>query len=459
MLTICYMKWRLYLTETAGILTFGVDNLIHENFSRYLSDIYEIPSETIRGLNAINFCLKNCEIDEDGLDSVEGSLMSIIGQGEIAWELNEHLLPREGVLNLSGERHKHLVFDWMPILDEDGEVSKMMLSVRDITLQKQLEKEVAIQKQESDVLVTKVRELLSATREVVHSFFHESKERIAFISNQSSQTSVEVPTLFTELHTLKGGARTLGLVELKKLVHSAEDCLNIKSGSEPDIEMLELHLKSVVQSFEHYKKIYDDLFGASKKDHSSSINLSSLTALMIPTMKEKLDEVGIEIGKVEVADEIIFWNPDSFSVIKDSCILAVSNSIDHGFVRPSKKGKIQSPLEISLHAAKSNGNAVVTIADNGAGLDVEKLEEIAEHQNFDPGPEGSVCDVVFLDGASTADTVSDSSGRGVGMSAIKNMVHSLGGDVHIENKQHAKGCVLKMRIPIESVAQTFKKVS
>ncbi|NRA44870.1 MAG: hypothetical protein HRU09_07945, partial [Oligoflexales bacterium] len=203
----------------------------------------------------------------------------------------------------------------------------------------------------------------------------------------------------------------------------------------------------------------DDLFGQSQKSDAASASLSSLTASMIPTIKEKLDEVGLDIGKVEVSDEVVFWKADAFSVLKDSCILAISNSIDHGFVRPSKKGRQLNPLEISLHATKRDGDALLSIKDNGAGLDIAKLEKIAANQNFDPGPQGTVCDVVFLDGTSTAETVSDSSGRGVGMSAIKKMVGSLGGDVHIENNQNSKGCILRMRIPIHSVAQALKKVS
>ncbi|NRA47481.1 MAG: hypothetical protein HRU09_21245 [Oligoflexales bacterium] len=123
-----------------GILTFGADNLIHEDFSKFLAEIYEVCPKSIMGLNMIDFCLKSCDMDEDSLDSVEGSLMSIIGQSMISWELNEHLLSREGVLELPKNKKKNLAFDWMPVTDEGDDIIKIMLSVRDVTLQNNLKK-------------------------------------------------------------------------------------------------------------------------------------------------------------------------------------------------------------------------------------------------------------------------------------------------------------------------------
>ncbi|NRA47480.1 MAG: Hpt domain-containing protein, partial [Oligoflexales bacterium] len=130
-------------------------------------------------------------------------------------------------------------------------------------------------KQESDQLVTLVREFLAANRQVIHSFFQEGKKRIDFLSSQAKLDKVGVAALFAELHTLKGGARTLGFVELKKLLHSAEDSLNLKKEAELDLDTLKEKLNAAVESFGRYLKIYDDLIS----DRYFSFNITAGYAL------------------------------------------------------------------------------------------------------------------------------------------------------------------------------------
>ncbi len=69
---------------------------------------------------------------------------------------------------------------------------------------------------------------------------------------------------------------------------------------------------------------------------------------------------------------------------------------------------------------------------------------MAEEKGFIPGPDETVADVVFLDGATTAETASATSGRGVGLSAVRELCRSFKGDAHLTANEQGHGSLLVM---------------
>ncbi len=90
----------------------------------------------------------------------------------------------------------------------------------------------------------------------------------------------------------------------------------------------------------------------------------------------------------------------------------------------------------------------VRVRDFGAGLNLEKLKSMAQEKGFVPGPEETVADVVFLDGATTAETASATSGRGVGLSAVRELCRRFKGDAHLLANDQGQGSLLTMTFEV-----------
>ena len=125
--------------------------------------------------------------------------------------------------------------------------------------------------------------------------------------------------------------------------------------------------------------------------------------------------------------------------IGDPLVHLVRNSIDHGIEMPDVRARAGKPETGVLHlnAYHQGGNIVIEINDDGAGLNTDKILSKAKEKGI--VPEGEVLsdeevhELIFHPGFSTADQVSDLSGRGVGMDVVRRNIRSLGGRVDIRS--------------------------
>ncbi|MDQ3233280.1 MAG: ATP-binding protein [Pseudobdellovibrionaceae bacterium] len=124
--------------------------------------------------------------------------------------------------------------------------------------------------------------------------------------------------------------------------------------------------------------------------------------------------------------------------------------MDHGFIRPLERHQSVRPALIRIEALPRSSHVALTVTDNGAGINWSVLRIKAEERGFVPGPGRSLADVLFLDGVSTAEATSETSGRGVGLSAIKSICSELGGSISMEDAEGG-GTVLRMKFSSDSL--------
>jgi chemotaxis protein histidine kinase CheA len=84
------------------------------------------------------------------------------------------------------------------------------------------------------------------------------------------------------------------------------------------------------------------------------------------------------------------------------------------------------------------------IRDNGLGLNWDQLNVLIKERNFVPEADQTLADVVFSEGVSTRKAITQTSGRGVGLAAIRQIAQKLKGDVHIKDRDDQKGCDLTL---------------
>ncbi len=140
-------------------------------------------------------------------------------------------------------------------------------------------------------------------------------------------------------------------------------------------------------------------------------------------------------------------------LISDPLVHLIRNAVDHGIEPPDQREKLGKPRigTLLLKAYHSGGNVVVEISDDGRGLDRDKIIGKAIAKGLTPFgqslSDGEIINLIFQPGFSTADTVTDISGRGVGLDVVRQAVETLRGRVDVSS-EFGKGCTFSVRLPL-----------
>jgi two-component system chemotaxis sensor kinase CheA len=138
--------------------------------------------------------------------------------------------------------------------------------------------------------------------------------------------------------------------------------------------------------------------------------------------------------------------------ITDPLTHLVRNSCDHGIEMPEERiraGKSETGT-ITLSAAHQGGSIVIEVRDDGRGMSREKILSKARERGLDVSdqmPDSEVWQLIFAPGFSTAEVVTDVSGRGVGMDVVKRNIASLNGTVEIDSSE-GFGMKVSVRLPL-----------
>ncbi len=141
--------------------------------------------------------------------------------------------------------------------------------------------------------------------------------------------------------------------------------------------------------------------------------------------------------------------------IKDPLTHIVRNSVDHGIETPDRRVAAGKPPEglLLLRSYHEGGQVNIEISDDGAGLDLEKIRRKAVEKGAISAEhsarmsEREAANLFFLPGLSTAEKVTNVSGRGVGMDVVRTNIDKIGGSVDVQSKLGA-GTTVRMKIPL-----------
>lgn len=138
--------------------------------------------------------------------------------------------------------------------------------------------------------------------------------------------------------------------------------------------------------------------------------------------------------------------------IADPLTHLIRNSLDHGIEIPEKREAAGKPAKgtITLNAFHQGGSIVIEVSDDGNGLSRERILNKAKERGLpvrDDMPDSEVWLLIFEPGFSTADVVTDVSGRGVGMDVVKRNIGELGGRIELDSAQGI-GTRTTIRLPL-----------
>ena len=157
----------------------------------------------------------------------------------------------------------------------------------------------------------------------------------------------------------------------------------------------------------------------------------------------------------EIEGEDIELDRTILTEISDPLMHILRNSVDHGIESPAERQQAgKEPTgNITLRASRERDHVIIEVEDDGAGLDVEGIKNkaiekgVRSPEELEAMDDSAIYDLIFHPGFSTADEVTDTSGRGVGMDVVHDTVTQLDGSVNVDSEP-GHGTTVALRLPV-----------
>jgi two-component system chemotaxis sensor kinase CheA len=360
-------------------------------------------------------------------------------------------VPRE---LLVGGREYHVAIE--PVAD-----SELLVIVSDVTTEAQRNRMLRERRETLSLF-----ERVVADRGHVVDFLRDGLALIARVASAKQQSE-----LIRELHTLKGTVLVLGLESVAEACHDLEERI-VETGNLPtegEIDELRARWSRVTSDVERLLgegrrlialsvEDYTEIERAIRQEVRHDRLLPMLTNLRLEPIEgrftcfaDQANRVASRLGKrvtANVATDGVRLDSTRWSPLWRAMIHAIRNAIDHGVESPEERvtaGK--APVAQVWFRAVRKGSAVqIEIEDDGRGVDWVAVRRRAGALGFTIRTRAELQSALFLDGLSTRDEITDISGRGLGMGALRAAVVALGGEVDVRSERGA-GTLIRMTFP------------
>jgi two-component system chemotaxis sensor kinase CheA len=462
-----------------GLFTVVNGGVIHPEYSAYLEDIFETTTIANRHVSELLFA--HTSLSADIMDSVLTTVDSIIGEDAMMFEFNQGNLVTEFPITMKDGREKLLELDWNPIKDDDDIVFKLMVTVRDVTALRALQAEAEKQKQELAI----IGEILAVNAGKFTEFITSSLEFIdtceTIIRQTAGKDTAKIGELFRNMHTVKGNARTYGFKSITEQVHIAENTYD-RLRKEDDFDWNQKQLLEELETARSMVKKYGDIaevkLGRSAEPDKveiteisgflrrlSAVSNADLTSgralhliheakllsasmegkplsLVIREVVESVRSLAGELGKstpeVIVDDGGCYILSKYHGLLNNAFMHLLRNAMDHGIEKTDERLSKGKPAagRIVVSSHQQPGRLTITIRDDGRGIAIARIYKKAVENGLYGAdaprpPAADIANLIFASGFSTAEAVTEVSGRGVGMDAVRNFLQSQGGSIAV----------------------------
>ena len=469
-----------------GVSTVVPGNFIHPEYSNYLRTIFSIDDPA--GKDLLESLFAKSSLGVDAKDQIKVALGAILGEDAMMFEFNSHLLATEMRVAAEDGTHKVVQMEWSPIVGSHGTVDKVLLLTQDVTHLRALEESAAHQKEELEIISRIIRIAAGKFNDFVGSSEGYMAENRRLIEATTGYDGEVIAALFRNMHTIKGNARMFEFTQITNAAHQAEqtyDALRKDTAAPWHTEVLRTELDAVQAAIAHYVKVNEDTLGRKGRaadlmtSRGAFVGNDQLAALRemaatltrthpsadIVQLQRTVDQLGLvtlarivsgsadalsslasEMQKptpaIDIANGDIGFNSSFAETLKSCCMHIFRNSLDHGIEAPADRILANKPPQGKLHfACERNADHVeLRIGDDGHGLALHKLYEkgLAKgaFSTDDPRPtREAVAELIFQSGLSTAAQLTQVSGRGVGMDAVRTFLKDQGATIRIALKE------------------------
>ncbi|MDQ3235502.1 MAG: ATP-binding protein, partial [Pseudobdellovibrionaceae bacterium] len=283
----------------------------------------------------------------------------------------------------------------------------------------------------------------------------------------------------THLHTLKGNCGSFGLVEVARLIHEVEDESSITLAH---VHQVEDQLKAfLIANYQLLAISYEEDVGTWVQLDQKAIKSLEQRVGRVGTLDDARKELALWIqnillksardlvgplpdfvkllaarldkkAELEIVGGDVRVDADVFGPVMQNLTHLIRNALDHGLEAPDERGSKPAVGHLRLSFAETEDAWTLKLADDGQGIDTEALVRKAVSSGILQANEASQLnqqqklELIFRDGLSTAQRISDISGRGVGMSAVAESLRASGGQIRVTSRL-GQGTEFELWIP------------
>jgi two-component system chemotaxis sensor kinase CheA len=226
-------------------------------------------------------------------------------------------------------------------------------------------------------------------------------------------------------------------VKLDHLMYLVSELITINS------QLVQATKGSYYAGLQHYVEQVDSL-SKQFRNNALEIRLVPLNDLAL-RFQRLIRDLSSHLGKtINFTTEGLETELDksTIDILAEPLMHLIRNCIDHGIESPETRAEIGKPEKgtIKLSAVQSGSYILISISDDGSGIDAEKVKQKAIEKGIiganDNPSDKELYDFIFLPGFSTAKSLTDVSGRGVGMDVVKKKITDLRGEIIVESKKN-----------------------
>ena len=460
-----------------GFLIFDKDFKIDEEYSR---ECEKLLGKDLAHKDISSFLF----LDKNKAQSFKSDIEDMLNTtNPIAQKAIISLLPKELILNKRALKIEYKIL----------ENNNIMLVITNISAQKKLERKV---KKEQDILkmIVTIMSDSDIFYDIKKDFEYFIKHLEEYVNHKKTSLN-NLNELYRTIHTFKGSFLQLFMNNTAKHLHKVESELsellvNSTLISNQDIieflgktnfnEFIKEDLKNInellgskflgndnivyidKQVIKNIEKQYinimkqtsidtknaycllDDIKYLSQKSLKSQLKAYPRLALQTAQRLEK------EIYEFEIIGDGNTLVPDSFKPFLKSLVHMFRNSVDHGIETPEERVELDKDEigTISCSFISEDNNLQIIISDDGAGINLDKIKQkISDNIDISNLSDDDIYAYIFKDNFSTKDEITQNSGRGVGMSAVKSELDKLNGTIKIQSELNI-GTTFVFNIPL-----------
>jgi two-component system, chemotaxis family, sensor kinase CheA len=351
------------------------------------------------------------------------------------------------------------------VVRKDGAVHRVLATITDVTAQVEAERAAHHHARLVRIL---------AHREAFLLFLTDARRLLR--ESAAAHPETDCAFIRRSVHTVKGNAAIFGLHEVSDACHAIEEELVIDhthitrvadalrgflEQNRPVLQIDPDPERTASRAYVVSQSIFDKLSDQARKPDTDQM-AHLLQRLRQRPANDFLDPIHAAVQSLaERLDKRVSFvvhggevgvDPDRLAPLLRVLPHLVRNAIDHGLEAPEERGDKPAQGRLELSFTDAGDHWTLTLRDDGRGVDAARVIETAQRRGILTAeqakrvPASSVLDVLTLEGFSTADTVTDVSGRGVGLSAVREAVESLGGSMRLDSEP-GRGTTFTMVVP------------
>jgi len=441
-----------------GLLTVSAEGVVAPEYSARVSEWFgDVPAGTTLAQLVGGKSSKAGELFEIGWDQVQMGFMPPI--------VTLDQMPKR--VEVDG---KVLEFGYRSVGSDPEVVERALIVITDRTAELAAQATEAAQRE-----TLRVFERVMADKNGFLEFFDEANE---IVSGVVAETIEDTTLLKRALHTLKGNAAIFQINTVADLCHAMEDRL-VDEGERPSKDQLAL----LSQRWEGLKKNLDTLLGKRRRSivEVEDADFEGLLSAVLGDAKHedlaariagwkyesatrrlvgiadkarrvarRLNKENVEIN-VEAGEHLL--DPARWSGFWASFVHVIRNAIDHGIESSEDRIAAGKSAEghVVLRSYVERDELVVQVQDDGRGVDWARVKAKAEAAGIGHSTQSELVTALFADGISTKDEVTQISGRGVGMAAVRAACVARQGRVEVHSQPGA-GTTVEFRFPAAEMA-------